>query len=143
MHYYVWFWQIRSHLTKIKQCVEWVLNHQPDPLRLDGCLHLLLSMISGFCRLVKINSMILKTQLSFQVSAVSTHASTTELSVWQRYRQMDRQPGMWLSILYCRFQQELTINNNRVSHQQLWNVIIIAIIVSYFWLIFAFEMVLL
>ena len=28
--------------------------------------------------------------------------------------------------------QEFTINNNRISHQQLWNVIIIAVIVLYF-----------
>ena len=55
-----WVLANQSHLTKIKQCVEWVLNHQPDSLWLNGCLHLLLSMISGFCRLVKINSMILK-----------------------------------------------------------------------------------
>ena len=36
--------------------------------------------------------------------------------------------------IFTPFQQEFTINSNRISHQQLWNVIIVDVIVLYFWI---------
>ena len=41
---------------------------------------------------------------------------------------------LWLTKTFTPFQQEFTINNNRLSHPQLWNVIITAVIVLYFWI---------
>ena len=38
---------------------------------------------------------------------------------------------LWLTKIFTPFQQEF-VNNIRISHQQLWNVIIIAVIVFYF-----------
>ena len=41
-------------------------------------------------------------------------------------------------VVFIPFQQEFNINNNRISHQKLWIVIIIAIIVLYFWIYYVF-----
>ena len=43
-------------------------------------------------------------------------------------------PHLWLTKIFTPFQQESTINNNRISQQQLWNAINIAVIVLYFWI---------
>ena len=60
-------------------------------------------------------------------------------------------PHLQLTKISTPFQQEFTINNNsRISQQHIWNIIIIAVIVLYFWnynilldlqLIFGFNMV--
>ena len=55
-------------------------------------------MESGFCRLVKINSMYSKTQLSLQTRAVSIDADTAEISVYQKCTQTNRQTAFKLYI---------------------------------------------
>ena len=59
-------------------------------------------------------------------------------------------PHLQLTKMFTTFQQEITINNSRISQQRIRNIIIIAVIVLYFWnynicldlqLIFGFNMV--
>ena len=38
-------------------------------------------------------------------------------------------PPLWLSKIFTPFQQEFTVNSNKISHQQLWNVTVIVVIV--------------